>query len=130
MPFGLSNAPTTFKGLMNQIFRAYLRKFVLVFFDEILIYSMTLEEHLQHLDMVLSTLQQHKLYANRKKCSFGQNQVNYLGHWVSFEGVKADQTLKELRGFLGLPGYYRRFISGYGSIARPLTQQLKKDSFC
>ena len=124
----------TFKGLMNQIFRAYLRKFVLVFFDEILIYSMTLEEHLQHLDMVFSTLQQHKLYANRKKCSFGQNQVNYLGHWVSSKGVKADpekisamvnwlvpKTLKELRGFLGFTGFYRRFISGYGSIARPLT---------
>lgn len=91
----------------------------------------------------MSTLQKHQLYANRIKCSFGQKQIEYLGHWVTSEKVKAvpekisamvnwptPRTLKELRGFLGLTGYYRGFVAGYGGIARPLTQQLKKDSFC
>ena len=98
--------------------------------------------HVEHLAVVFFTLHRHKLYANQKKCLFAQSQVDYLGHWVSSEGVKADPSkvsamvnwptpcnIRELRGFLGLTGYYWRFVAGYGTIAWPLTQQLKKDAF-
>ena len=143
MPFRLSIAPATFQSLMNQVFREYLWKFVLVFFDGILVYSATLAEHLEHLELVLSTLWRHKLHANQKKCLFARSQVEYLGHWVSSDGVQADPskvlamvywpvrcTLKEFRGCLSLTGYYCRFVAGYGGIACSLTQQLKKVSFC
>jgi hypothetical protein len=142
MPFGLTNAPSTFQALMNEIFSNLLRRYVLVFFDDILIYSKTWPEHLIHLKEVLSILRMHHLLVRREKCQFGQKSISYLGHVISSQGVAMDgekieamvqwpkpTTVKALRGFLGLTGYYRKFIQGYGSIAGPLTNLLKKNSF-
>ena len=142
MPFGLTNALSTFQSLMNEVFRPYLRKFILVFFDDILVYSSTWTNHLHHLQTTLQLLRVHQLFAKRSKCVFGKEEVEYLGHLVSGKGVSAEPTkitamtswpapatLKELRGFLGLTGYYRRFVQGYGKISSPQNQLLKKDSF-
>jgi hypothetical protein len=142
MPFGLMNAPSTFQSLMNEVFRHLLRKSVLVFFDDILVYSKGWKEHLQHLEEVLKLLQRHGLVANKKKCLFGQSSVEYLGHLISEKGVAVDpskvvsvtnwptpKNVKGVRGFLGLTGYYRKFIKDYGKIARPLTELTKKDAF-
>ena len=119
-----------------------MRKHVLVFFDEILVYSPILETHVKHVTEVMSILRQHQLFAKMSKCFFAQLQVEYLGHIISAEGVQADPekiegmknwprptNIKQLRGFLGLTGYYRRFVKGYGAMARPLTDLLKKDNF-
>lgn len=141
MPFGLTNAPTTFQALMNDVFRPFLRKFVLVFFDDILIYSRN-QQHREHLAAVLDVLAKHQLYANASKCEMGKSEVASLGHVVSQAGVAVDKekikamidwplpvNLRDLRGFLGLTGYYRKFIAGFARIAAPLTDQLKKDCF-
>lgn len=117
---------------MNTIFKPYLRSFVLVLFDDILIYSRSLEEHLQHLELVLEILREHELYANLNKCIFAKKRVEYLSCIISGQGVEVDpkkiRAIKELlvptnarevRGFLDLTGYYRRFVRNYGSVAAP-----------
>ena len=142
MPFGLTNAPATFQSLMNSVLRPFLRKFVLVFFDDILIYSPSWSAHLQHINAVLSALREHHLRLKQSKCSFATSSVHYLGHVISGDGVAMDQekvaavvswpqprSVRGLRGFLGLAGYYRRFIKNYGAIAAPLTALLKKEAF-
>ncbi|KAA0039091.1 Transposon Ty3-G Gag-Pol polyprotein [Cucumis melo var. makuwa] len=141
MPFGLTNAPATFQALMNTIFKPFLRKFVLVFFDDILVYSKIEADHVVHQGKVLSILQQHELYANQKKCHFAQKRIvsGSCDFWrrcgMDPEKIRAisdwpqPTNIKEIRGFLGLTGYYRRFVCNYGAIAAPLTQLLKKGGF-
>lgn len=140
MPFGLTNAPSTFQSLMNKIFQPYLRNFILVFFDDILVYSPTWSAHLVHLKEAFQLLVNNCLFVKLSKCQFGQVEIEGLGRVISQQGVSADsnkvkamvewpipKTVKEVMGFLGLTGYYRRFIKRYGIMARPLIELLKKD---
>ncbi|KAJ0561742.1 putative nucleotidyltransferase, Ribonuclease H [Helianthus annuus] len=142
MPFGLTNAPSTFQAIMNDLFRPYLRRFILVFFDDILVYSQSMEQHKLHLEQALKLLYDNLFFAKSTKCCFGQTKVVFSGHVVNSEGVKVEEekisavqswpipsNVKEVRGFLGLTGYYRRFVRNYGLIARPLTALTKKDGF-
>ncbi|GJR12367.1 putative reverse transcriptase domain-containing protein [Tanacetum coccineum] len=139
MPFGLTNALAVFMDLMNRIFHEYLDKFVIVFIDDILVYSKSEEEHEQHLRIVLEILRQKKLYAKFSKCEFWLQQVAFLGHIVSADGIIMDPskveaitkwprptTVTEVRSFLGLAGYYRRFVEGFSRLALPLTQLMRK----
>jgi len=142
MPFGLTNAPATFQSLMNDLFRPYIRQFILVFFDYILVYSKSWEDHLTHLQLVLIILVANQLFAKESKCHFGVQQVKYLGHSINKDGVSIDPdkiqtvvawptptTAREVRGFLGLAGYYRKFIRHFGSMAAPITKLLTKEKF-
>ena len=139
MPFGLTNSPAAFMDLMNRVFRPYLDQFVVVFIDDILVYSRDEQEHEQHLKIVLQTLREKKLYAKLSKCDFWLKEVSFLGHIVSAEGIRVDPTKIEIvinwkpprsvtkvRSFLGLVGYYKRFVKGFSIIASPLTKLLKK----
>ncbi|KAA0040695.1 pol protein [Cucumis melo var. makuwa] len=139
MSFGLTNAPAVFMDLMNRVFREFLDTFVIVFIDDILIYSKTEAEHEEHLRMVLQTLWDNKLYAKFSKCEFWLKQVSFLGHVVSKAGVSVDpakieavtgwarpSTVSEVRSFLGLAGYYRQFVENFSRIATPLTQLTRK----
>lgn len=136
MPFGLTNAP------VNEIFKPHLRKFILVFFDDILVYSASWSLHLKHLRLVFDTLKEHTLFVKQSKCAFGKSQVEYLSNIVSKDGVAADFTkldsiskchiptiVKALRGFLGLIGYYKQFIPYFGKIISAWTALTKKDNF-
>ncbi|KAJ7957493.1 Ty3/gypsy retrotransposon protein [Quillaja saponaria] len=142
MPFGLTNAPSTFQATMNDLFRPHLRKFILVFFDDILTYSKDEIQHQLHLREALSLLQGHQFYAKSSKCLFAKSQINFLGHVISENGVQVEKekvatvqawpiptNVKKLRGFLGLTYYYRRFVKNYGLIAHPLTNLTKKNAF-
>jgi hypothetical protein len=127
-------------NLMNKVFMKFLDKFVVVFIDDILVYSKTEEEHATHLRLVLGTLREHQLYAKFSKCEFWLKEVGFLGHVISAGGVSVDPSKitsilerkaptnpTEVRAFLGLAGYYRKFVEGFSSIARPMTQLLRKD---
>ena len=140
MSFGLTNAPTAFMDLMNCVFRPYLDKFVIVFIDDILVYSSSKEEHAEHLRIVLQTLREHKLYAKFIKCQIWLDRVTFLGHVVSAEGISVDPqkieaiedwkpptNVTEVRSFLGLAGYYRKFVEGLSKIATPLTKLTRKE---
>jgi hypothetical protein len=142
MPFGLCNVPSTFQRLMNHVFHPFLHHFVLVFFDDILIYSKTWPSHLSHVNQVLHLLSNNQLFLKQSKCAFGASKMEYLGHIVGKDGVRVDckknesiqdwpcpKNLKNLRDFLGLIGYYRKFVQNYGKIAAPLTSLLKNNSF-
>ena len=141
--FGLSNAPVVFMCLMNGVFRDYLDKFVIVFLDDILVYSKSEEEHEQYLRMVLKVLREHQLYAKLRKCLFYQRQIHYLGHIISEEGIVVDpekvetirewsapRNVEEFISFMGLASYYKRFITGFPKIAHPITSlQRKEENF-
>ena len=140
MPFGLTNAPAAFMDLMNRVFQPYLDRFVIVFIDDILVYSGSSEEHSEHLRIVLQTLRERQLYAKLSKCQFWLDRVAFLGHVISAEGVSVDpqkieavvnwkppKNVSEVRSFLGLAGYYRKFVEGFFKIAAPLTKLTRKD---
>jgi hypothetical protein len=139
MSFGLTNASAYFMYLMNSVFMTELDKFVVVFIDDILIYSKNEKEHAKHLRIVLQRLRDHKLYANFSKCEFWLNSVKFLGHTISKDGISIDpskvqevmdwkppKSVHQIRSFLGLAGYYRRFIPDFSRITKPMTELLKK----
>ena len=126
IPFGLTNAPAAFMDMMNRVFHPYLDQFVVVFVDDILVYSKNAQEHEQHLRVVLQILREKQLFAKLSKCDFWLKEVSFLGHIVSANGVRVDPTkieaivswkpprnVIEVRNFLGLAGYYRLFVKGF-----------------
>jgi hypothetical protein len=140
VPFGFSNALAAFMCLMNGVFREYLDKFVIVFLDDILVYSKSEEEHEQHLRMVLQVPRDHQMYAKLSKCSFYQKHIHYFRHIISKDAIAVDpekieaikqwsapKNVTEFRSFMGLASYYRRFIVGFSRIAHPITSLQRKE---
>ena len=140
MPFGLTNAPATFQTLMNTILRPYIDKFVLVYLDDVLVYSNSEEEHLEHLRLVFEALRQHRLYARPKKCIFNKLNVEFCGHIVGQGVTKVldskvrainewpqPKNVQEVRQFYSLVNYYRRFIRHFSIIAAPLSDLFKSE---
>ncbi|KAI3453490.1 hypothetical protein Pfo_010153 [Paulownia fortunei] len=140
MPFGLTNAPSTFMRLMNHVLRAFLGKFVVVYFDDILIYSKNLDDHVKHLTLVLKVLRKERLFANLKKCTFCTDKLVFLGFVVSAKGIEVDEekvnaiqdwptptTINQVRSFHGLASFYKHFVRDFSSIATPLTEVIKKN---
>ncbi|GJZ32484.1 putative reverse transcriptase domain-containing protein [Tanacetum coccineum] len=139
MPFGLTNAPAVFMDLMNRVCKPYLDKFVIVFIDDILIYSKNKKEHEEHLKAILELLKKEELYAKFSKCEFWIPKVQFLGHVIDSQGIHVDpakiesikdwaspKTPTEIRQFLGLVGYFRRFIEGFSKVAKPMTKLMQK----
>ncbi|XP_027154906.1 uncharacterized protein LOC113754939 [Coffea eugenioides] len=139
MPFGLTNAHAAFMDLMHRIFKSYLDQFVMVFINDILVYSKTLEDYEKHLRVVLQTLVEHQLYAKFSKCEFWLKEVTFLGHIIFKDGIKMDPTKveavskwkqpenpTEVRNFIGLAGYHWRFIKNFSKIAGPMIELTKK----
>jgi hypothetical protein len=140
MSFGLTNALTYFMYLMNKVFMEYMDKFIVVFIDDILVYSRSEEEHEEHLHLALQKLREHRLYVKLSKYKFWMKQVAFLGHVISKEGISVDlskvqdvlswnvpTSVGDIQSFLGLAGYYRRFIEGFSKMSKPMTELLKKD---
>ena len=140
MPFGLTNASVAFMDLMNRVFQPYVDQFVVVFIDDILVYSKDREDHDTHLRVVLETLRKEQLYAKLSKCEFWLGEVSFLGHIVSEEGIRVDpkkieviiewkppRNVTRVRSFLGLMGYYKRFVKGLSMTATPMTRLLQKN---
>jgi hypothetical protein len=141
MSFGLTNAPAYFMYLMNSVFMPELDKFVVVFIDDILVYSKSEEEHVGHFHVVLQRLREHHLCAKLSKCDFWLKEIKFLGHTISQAGIAVDPdkvqevmywkpptTVRQIQSFLGLAGYYRRFIPDFSRIAKPITELLKKEA--
>ena len=142
MPFGLSNMPSTFMRVMNQVLRPFVGKFVVVYFDDILIYSKTADEHVEQLRDVLAVLQENQIFLNLKKCSFMTDSLLFLGYVVSSEGIHVDEekvrairewpapkTVGEVQSFHGLATFYRRFIQNFSTVMAPITECMKKGKF-
>jgi hypothetical protein len=139
MPFNLTNAPSTFMRLMNEVLRDFIGRFVVVYFDDILSYSKSLDEHMDHLRAVFNTLRDARLFANLEKCIFCTDRVSFLGYVVTPQGIEADETkieaikswptpqsITQVRSFLGLANFYRRFVKDFSTIAPPLHELTKK----
>lgn len=139
VPFGLTNAPSVFMSLMNGVFRRYLDHFVVVFLDDILVYSKSMEEHEEHLWLVLQCLRENQLYANLANCEFFQTEIQYLGHVISGDGISVDpakiqaivdwpapKNVSEVRSFMGLAGYYCKFVENFSRVAYPITSLQRK----
>ena len=140
MSFGLTNAPMSFMDLMHRVFQPYLDRFVVVFVDDIFIYSKSEEDHEGHLRVVLHTLREHQLYAKFSKCEFWLTKVRFLGHVVLTSGVSVDsekvkavmswerpKSVFEIHSFLGLAGYYRRFIKDFSLLSTPMMRLTRKE---
>ena len=141
MPMGLSEAPGTFMRLMNHVFRPYIGLLVVVYFDDILVLSKSLKEHVTHVQTILQTLRKERLYANMEKCLFGVDKLVFLGFVVSSKGVHVDESkinaiktwpqptnLQQVHSFLGLAGFYRRLVKDFSTIASSLHALRKKNA--